>query len=59
MNVNYSPSKYDFLGPMGGGVIVYFEVIGNRLTGLCPGDWVSYGHSAPEQGPGDCVPIWS
>lgn len=31
----------------------------DRLTGLCPGGWVSYGRSAPEQGPVDCAPIWS
>lgn len=35
------------------------EPVESRLTGLCPGDWVSYDRSAPEQGPGGCAPIWS
>lgn len=28
----------------------------SELTGLCPGGWVFYDHSEPEQGPRDCVP---
>lgn len=38
---------------------VDFEPVQSILTGLCPGGSVSCGHSAPEPGPGDCVPIWS
>lgn len=30
-----------------------------RLTGLCPGGWVSCGRSAPALGPADCAPRWS
>lgn len=30
-----------------------------ELTGLCPAGWVSYGRSAPGQGPADCAPKWS
>ena len=38
---------------------VYTECVGSTLTGLYPGGWVSCDRSVPEQGPGDCVPIWS
>lgn len=36
-----------------------FNVVDKILTEPCPGGLVSSDRSAPAQGPGDCVPIWS